>query len=591
MRLSPIILSCAAATWLGPTISASTLTTPGFQLLFNYTSTIPELEQPRENRRSSNVEIDSLPRPFRSYDVEGMEISSRSPEVVSKPPSERQRGRGTFMKAKERSTLRKNPVVTLNSTAVPGDLSTLALESDFEVRPTTKFGKKLDLSSEAHSLEMALRSRLSRYGKTQDFELSTEFFLVPGGAERNLASVASVVNAPVPNRTVSILRAPPKKIQDTPKDVEGFRTRSLLRQRPWALPLAALSAAAMLLMAAFEIFVLLKARAAAPNRRHLFLGQALLLGLFLLAGLSAAASLSQNLLSCAAFRLVGLPAALVYAALLVKCVFLLSLNSGVYLPAPYQALVLVFAVLVQVVIVGQWFYGEPPAVITSQNLIPNSPECKVSLGQIMASLGYPGVLLLAVGFLAVRARGVRDNNRESIFIGLAVGVSLVIWVSSGIGSLAAQNDREAWLAYGLLATSIFVFLTMFLPKGRQLAALGRETSGHDVADRDDTLSSLPASGYSPSFFHFKPTEASLKRKLHYHSTDRVALVSSGIPGCNACRHGGSPMYSDDIHGPMETFVLPPGMYLRPEDTGNLYTTLSANPNVFFQRAAHPGLMY
>lgn len=47
----------------------------------------------------------------------------------------------------------------------------------------------------------------------------------------------------------------------------------------------------------------------------------------------------------------------------------------------------------------------------------------------------------------------------------------------------------------------------------------------------------------------------------------------------------------DVHGPMETFVLPPGMYLRPEDAGNLYTTLSANPNVFFQRAAHPGMMY
>lgn len=83
-----------------------------------------------------------------------------------------------------------------------------------------------------------------------------------------------------------------------------------------------------------------QARTTAPNRRHLFLGQTLLLGLFLLAGLSAAASLSQNPLSCAAFRLVGLPAALVFAALLVKCVFLLSLNSGVYLPAPYQVSIL-----------------------------------------------------------------------------------------------------------------------------------------------------------------------------------------------------------------------------------------------------------
>ncbi|XP_003691020.1 uncharacterized protein LOC100867641 [Apis florea] len=432
---------------------------------------------------------------------------------------------------------------------------------------------------------------------SNDYELSTEFFLVPGDVamDRNgLASVASVISVPAPNRTVSVLKTLPKK--EAEPDTRSY-PRSLLRQRPWALPLAALSAATMLLMAGFEVFVLLKARVTAPNRRHLFLGQALLLGLFLLAGLSAAASLSQNPLSCAAFRLVGLPAALVFAALLVKCVFLLSLNSGVYLPAPYQALVLGFAVLVQVAIVGQWFYGEPPVVVqVPQSAGQNSTMscCKTPVGQIVASLGYPGALLVAVACLAVRARGVRDNNREAAFIGLAVGLSLPIWVSSAIGSVAAstESDREAWLAYGLLATSLLVFLTMFLPKGRQLAALGREASATVIRDRDDALSSLPGSGYSPSFFHFKPAEASLKRKMHYHSGDRVALVSSAIPGCTACRHGGSPIYSDDVHSPMETFVLPPpGMYLRPEDAGNLYTTLSANPNVFFQRAAHPGMMY
>ncbi|XP_032672776.1 uncharacterized protein LOC116844824 isoform X2 [Odontomachus brunneus] len=439
----------------------------------------------------------------------------------------------------------------------------------------------------------------ARTPRSRDYELSTEFFLVPSEIGHGLASVASVISVPAPNRTVTVFRTPPSRKGQLEHEVEMRPTtpRSLLKQRPWALPLAALSAAAMLLMAGFEVFVLLKARATAPNRRHLFLGQALLLGLFLLAGLSAAASLSQNPLSCAAFRLVGLPAALVFAALLVKCVFLLSLNSGVYLPAPYQALVLVFAVLVQVAIVGQWFYGEPPAVIQVQGAGQSSPasstSCKTPLGQIVASLGYPGALLVAVACLAVRARGVRDNNREAAFIGLAVGLSLPIWISSGIGSIVAgsEGDREAWLAYGLLATSLFVFLTMFLPKGRQLAALGREGPATVIRDRDDALSSLPGSGYSPSFFHFKPAEASLKRKMHYHSADRVALVSSGIPGCSACRHGGSPIYSDDVHGPMETFVLPPGMYLRPEDAGNLYTTLSANPNVFFQRAAHPGMMY
>ncbi|XP_034951777.1 uncharacterized protein [Chelonus insularis] len=445
-------------------------------------------------------------------------------------------------------------------------------------------------------------------------ELSTEFFLIPESHpdKNNIASVASVISVPAPNRTISIYQPPHYPLDES--KIPGYPVvspyQTILRQRSWALPLAALSAAAMLLMAAFEIFVLLKARAAAPSRRHLFLGQALLLGLFLLAGLSAAASLTPNPLSCAAFRLVGLPAALVFAALLVKCVFLLSLNSGVYLPAPYQALVLVFAVLVQVAIVGQWFYGESPAVIrrvieANTPFIQQYTLCKTPLGQTIASLGYPGVLLIAVTCLAVRARGVRDNYREAAFIGLAVGLTLPIWMISAIGSIVAvENDREAWLAYGLLSTALIVFLTMFLPKGRQLAALGREgpggipsavAGGTTVVIRDhddDRLSSLPGSGYSPSFFHFKPAETSLKRKMHYQSADRVALVSSGIPGCSACRHGNSPAYSEDIQTPLDTFVLPHGMYLQgPElDAGNLYTTLSTNPNVFFQRA-HPGMIY
>jgi hypothetical protein len=46
----------------------------------------------------------------------------------------------------------------------------------------------------------------------------------------------------------------------------------------------------------------------------------------------------------------GLSYSIVYSTLLVKLVFLVSLNSGVYLPATYQALLLCFAVLIQLVI-------------------------------------------------------------------------------------------------------------------------------------------------------------------------------------------------------------------------------------------------
>uniref|UniRef100_A0A1B0CM30 Uncharacterized protein n=1 Tax=Lutzomyia longipalpis TaxID=7200 RepID=A0A1B0CM30_LUTLO len=43
-----------------------------------------------------------------------------------------------------------------------------------------------------------------------------------------------------------------------------------------------------------------------------------------------------------------------------------------------------------------------------------------------------------------------------------------------------------------------------MPKGRQLAAMGKE--GLYLEDREERCSSLSrtASGYSPSFFHFKP---------------------------------------------------------------------------------------
>ena len=59
--------------------------------------------------------------------------------------------------------------------------------------------------------------------------------------------------------------------------------------------------------------------------------------------------------TCVAIRVgTGLSYVLIYSSLLVKLVFLISLNTGVYLPAMYQALLFFFCVLVQGVITAQW---------------------------------------------------------------------------------------------------------------------------------------------------------------------------------------------------------------------------------------------
>ena len=72
-------------------------------------------------------------------------------------------------------------------------------------------------------------------------------------------------------------------------------------------------------------------------------------GLLLGSSLGFPYALDRTPATCIAVRVgTGISYVLIYSSLLVKLVFLISLNTGVYLPAMYQALLLFFAVLVQV---------------------------------------------------------------------------------------------------------------------------------------------------------------------------------------------------------------------------------------------------
>lgn len=82
-----------------------------------------------------------------------------------------------------------------------------------------------------------------------------------------------------------------------------------------------------------------------------------------------------TVLTCATVRLcTGLGYSMVFGTLLVKCVFLISLNGGVYLPAPYQALLLFFTVAIQLAIGIQWLIYIPPQLMSSQVIVQRTSD-------------------------------------------------------------------------------------------------------------------------------------------------------------------------------------------------------------------------
>ncbi|CAG9810130.1 unnamed protein product [Chironomus riparius] len=461
-------------------------------------------------------------------------------------------------------------------------------------------------------------------------EMLTDFFDIPPSP---LSSVYSTLPAKTPNFTktgVILAARTPIHPTNTTKHRGDHKTLEIqygLRREPWVIPMLILAIISMVMMAAFEIFVLCKTRKTSPNRRHLFLGQMLLLGLFTCVGLAALLTTRPSSLSCATIRFgAGVGFAIIFASLLVKCIFLISLNSGVYLPAPYQALLLLFAVLIQITIDVQWLITSPPAVhFLSVNEAPHTNRliftadsmrfsiqvCKTSFSELRMSMIYIDLLIIIVSILAIKSRGIRDNYREATYIGLAIALIIPIWIGwSLIGMAVHERHKDACLAFALLATSTIIFLVMFMPKGRQLAAMGREDMF--VEDRDErfSASSRAGSGYSPSFFHFKPIKYGVMNgkgniggnEISSKHQQAVTTLGGDYALVVPMSYYTPPLHHYSHHHHMSplyyyTHKQPPPNYtgLFMQDDPNVYTTLeqtmSSNPNVYFQRQVHPGMIY
>lgn len=273
-----------------------------------------------------------------------------------------------------------------------------------------------------------------------------------------------------------------------------------LRQESWTIPLIALSAFNILLIAVFEVFVLYKASKTCPSRRHLFLGQMLLISLFISSLVGLAFVPVPTLTTCTVIRLgLGISYSLIFSTLLVKAVFLLSLHSGVYLSAVYQALLLFFINATQIAIDVQWLIHHLPQI----SVVDGYARCSDGFSTILLSLVYDIFLIFMVTFLAFRARGYRENHSEAMFIAIGIVLTIILWFIWIIGGIISNlSDRDGFLAFGVVVNANIIFFIMFVPKGRQLAAMGRVVPS-DGREGISTPSS--PSVYTPSFIHIKPT--------------------------------------------------------------------------------------
>ena len=198
----------------------------------------------------------------------------------------------------------------------------------------------------------------------------------------------------------------------------------------WVVPLLVVSGVSVTVVLVYQVVVVCRASQSSPSRRHLFLSQALLLGLLLGSSLGFVHSLEQTAPTCVAIRLgTGLSYVLIYSSLLVKQVFLISLNTGVYLPAMYQALLFGFCVLVQLVMGVQW--------------VVLVPSCQYTTSDHITSLSYIIFLLVFISCLAIKTVHIKDNQHESRHIAVLMLVTVIVWLAWMLGASLLPEEQQS----------------------------------------------------------------------------------------------------------------------------------------------------
>ncbi|XP_045174045.2 metabotropic glutamate receptor-like isoform X2 [Mercenaria mercenaria] len=355
----------------------------------------------------------------------------------------------------------------------------------------------------------------------------------------------------------------------------------------WIIAIGVCAGLGIVCVLVFEIYILYKLMGTKIGKqwRTMWLGQLLLFGLFCSYLTLFAYLFTPTKETCGITRFgVGVSYAMCFAVLLVKLMVLLTsktsadtllpgdVDSPNYLRGIYQFLMFLFVVGVQVVIAVQWLIQVPPDAIQVKSntgdmvwicnhytwSLNNSWDdmttfVRTDFENHLLSLTYIMFLILLTTIIAMKAHGIITNHRESVFIGIAAGFSIPVWVAWGlVGGLNkdhkyAEEFGDAAIAFGLFITATLVLFSMFLPKVRQLVNMGVE--GIYLEDDRDTY-------YAGSVVMAPPSYKSRPSSVVYvNSNGYNDPVVLGDQNAVHLRHPGSnysaPVYvkkPESIHG-------------------------------------------
>ena len=261
---------------------------------------------------------------------------------------------------------------------------------------------------------------------------------------------------------------------------KSTNNQAIVRTGSWIIALIVLAGLGILVVLVFEFYLMSKliGTPVVKEWRTMWLGQLLLFAIFLCYLTLFAFILVPTKATCGIIRFgIGGCYAMCFAILLVKLMIILSSKSIGYLKGIYQVLMFIFAWGVQLVVDTEWLILRPPeAVWMSTGEDAGEWVCNNTFESTITSLTYVMFLIMVTTLIAVKAHGIITNHREGIFIGLAAGFSIPIWLAwTLVGSLNQNRTfQEPCLAFGLLANATLILFVMFLPKVRQLTSMGVE---------------------------------------------------------------------------------------------------------------------